>query len=459
MTDPRQSALDYAHTHRGRFLEELKQLLAIPSISTSPTYKNNMQQASQWVADHLGSMQMTGVKVYPPESHPIVYAEWLGAGSEAPTVLIYGHYDVQPADPLDEWTTPPFEPTERNHNLYARGASDMKGQVMATFKAVEAIMRTSTLPVNVKFVIEGEEEVGSPHLADFIREHQKLLACDVCLNTDTGMLAPDKPTITYALRGLAYFELHLYGASQDLHSGLYGGVVHNPAQVLCELIAGMHDEQGQVTLPGFYDKVLPLDEEERVELSRLPLDERFYLGQTGVPQLWGEKGYTPVERIGARPTLEVNGIYSGFIEEGAKTVLPAFAMAKISTRLVPNQEPAEVELQLREYLENHAPPTVRWELINMIGGPASLSDRNSPAIKALSSAQRMVWGVPPLFKREGGSVPVVTQLQEILGVSSVNTGFGLPDDHLHGPNEKLHLPTWYKGIDTLIHFLFNLRQP
>ncbi len=457
MTDSRTAALQYAQQHHNRFLAELKDFLAIPSVSTAPEHRADMERAAQWVADQLRALGMKNVQFFPPESHPLVYGEWLEAGEDAPTVLIYGHYDVQPAEPLEKWSSPPFEPTVRGENLYARGATDMKGQVQATLKALEAIRQTGSLPVNVKCLIEGEEEVGSITLGDFIAGHKDLLQADCCLNPDTGMLAPDLPTITYGLRGLAYFELHVYGPAQDLHSGVFGGVVHNPAQVLCELIAGMHDDQGRVTLPGFYDSVRPLDEEERAELARLPIAEEFFLQASGAPQLWeGERGYTAVERYGARPTLEVNGIVSGFTGEGAKTVLPAQAMAKISCRLVPDQDPNEVEAQMRRYLEEHAPPTVRWELKAMAGGYASISDRNSPAIRAMSRAMESVWGKKPVFKREGGSVPVVADFQRYLGLESVNTGFALPDDRMHGPDEKLHLPTWQKGIQALIHFFFNL---
>jgi acetylornithine deacetylase/succinyl-diaminopimelate desuccinylase-like protein len=284
------------------------------------------------------------------------------------------------------------------------------------------------------------------------------LACDFALNADSGMLAPDLPTITYALRGLAYFEVRVEGPDHDLHSGLFGGVVHNPAQVLCELIAGMHDAQGRVTLPGYYDRVRPLEPDEQAELARLPMDEAFYLEKSGAPALWGEVGYSPVERVGARPTLEVNGILSGFTGEGSKTVLPAWAMAKISMRLVPDQDPEEVHQQLIRYLEKHAPKTVRYQVINMVGSKASISDRYSPGVKAMEQAMQAVWGTPPVFRREGGSVPVVGQFQEFLGIEAVNCGFGLPDDNLHSPNEKIHLPTFYHGVDTFIHFFYNLNS-
>jgi acetylornithine deacetylase/succinyl-diaminopimelate desuccinylase-like protein len=459
MADQREKALQFARENSERFLEELKEIVRIPSISTDDERKPDMQRAAEWMAAQLRGLGMDKVQIIPTGKHPVVFGEWLGAGKAAPTVLVYGHYDVQPVDPLDLWNTDPFEPTRQGDNLFARGASDMKGQVVASFKAIEAIVRTSDLPVNLKFFLEGEEEIGSPSLeGDFLSRHKDLFAADFALNPDAGMLGADLPTITYALRGLAYFEVRVYGPAHDLHSGLFGGVVHNPAQALAELIAGMHDDQGRVTLPGFYDRVLPLDADERAELARLPVDEKFFLEQTGAPALWGEAGYTPVERVGGRPTLEVNGMISGFTGEGQKTVLPAWAMAKISTRLVPNQDPEEVQQQLKKYMEQNAPKDIRWEIINMASNKASISDRDHPGVKAMADGMQAVWGKRPLFKREGGSVPIVGMMQRDLGFDSVLTGFGLPDDNVHAPNEKLHLPTWYKGIEALVHFFFNLKS-
>jgi acetylornithine deacetylase/succinyl-diaminopimelate desuccinylase-like protein len=453
MTSSPTSAIQYSQSNQNRFLDEFKEFVSIPSVSTDPTAKDDIQRAAEWVAGQLRRLEMNHVTIYPTAGHPVVYSESLEAGPGKPTVLIYGHYDVQPAEPLELWQSPAFEPAQRGENLYGRGASDMKGQVMVTLKAVEALVHTGKLPVNLKFILEGEEEVGSPNLEGFLRDHKALLACDFALNTDTGMIGAEVPTITYGLRGLAYFELRLSGPTQDLHSGLYGGSVHNPAQVLCELIAGMHDAQGRITLPGFYDQVRPISVEERAELARLPMDEAFYLAQTGAPALYGEAGYSPIERVGARPTLEVNGLLSGFTGEGSKTVLPARAMAKISMRLVPDQNPEEVHQQFVRYLETHAPPTVRWEVSQMAGGPASISDRHIPGVLAMSRALEATWGKRPLFRREGGSVPVVAQMQDILGIESVLTGFGLPDDNLHAPNEKMHLPTFYRGIEAIIRFL------
>ncbi|MEW6179741.1 MAG: dipeptidase [Chloroflexota bacterium] len=459
MMSNRQKALDYAVSKKEAFLDQLKTFVNIPSISTDPDKKAAMQAAAEWIAKKFTELGLTNIQIIPTGGHPVVFGECRCAGHQnAPTVLIYGHYDVQPSDPNDLWTTPPFEATVRGENLYGRGASDMKGQVTASIFAVESILKNGEMPVNIKFMIEGEEEIGSPHLNAFMESHKDLLACDVALNPDSGMIAADLPTITYALRGLAYFEIRVHGPAHDLHSGLYGGVVHNPAQVLCELIAGMHDSDGKITLPGFYDKVRPLSSEEREALARLPMDEEYYKRQTGVPALYGEKGFTPVERVGARPSLDVNGIYSGFIGEGQKTVIPSWAMAKVSMRLVPDQDPAAVFDQLKQYLLEKAPKTVRWELIQMPYGAASISDIHHPATRALAQAFSSVWGKEPLYKREGGSIPVVGNMQKILGVESVLTGFGLADDNIHAPNEKLHLPTWYKGIQALIHFFYNYGQ-
>ncbi|MGC8855745.1 MAG: dipeptidase [Anaerolineae bacterium] len=450
-----QQALEYARQHRERFLDELKELIAIPSVSTSEEHKADMQRAAEWLAAQLRSLDMEKVQIMPTGGYPVVYGEWLGAGN-APTVLIYGHYDVQPEDPLELWESAPFEAQLRGEHLYGRGASDMKGQVMASLKAVEAIVRNGGLPLNVKWLIEGEEEIGSEHLGQFILDHRDLLACDFCLNPDAGMIAADLPTITYGLRGLMYAEVRVYGPDRDLHSGLFGGTIHNPAQALAELIAGMHDQTGRVTLPGFYDKVRPIDPAEHEEMMRLPMDEQFYLSQTKAPALWGEVEFLPVERVGARPTLEVNGLLSGFTGAGSKTVLPAWAMAKISCRLVPDQDPEEVFQQLVRYFEQNAPKDIRWEVKSLHNADAAITSRDSLGVRAMARAMEMVWGKRPLFRREGGSIGVVAQLQKFIGVESVLTGFGLPEDNVHSPNEKLHLPTWEKGIAALIHFFNNL---
>ncbi len=455
MSDHREKAILYARGHKEENLTALRELVAIPSISTDPAYIPEMLKGAEWVAARLRDLGMKNVRIYPTVKHPVVYGEWLEVKG-APTVLIYGHYDVQPVDPIELWNSEPFSGDILGENIYGRGASDMKGQDVAVMSAVEAIVRTGALPINIKWMIEGEEEIGSPSLEKFISGHKDMLACDFALNPDSGMLGAEYPSITYGLRGLAAFELKVYGPSSDLHSGLFGGVVHNPAVALAELIAGMHDSKGRITLPGFYDSVRSLSAKEREEMARLPTDEAHYLEMTGVPALWGEAGFTPAERVGARPTLEVNGIFSGYTGPGFKTVLPSQATAKISLRLVPDQDPGEVAEQLRAYLEQNAPDTIRWELDIKQGGPASISDLNNPGVIALSKAIESVWGKKAILKREGGSVPVVAQMQRLLGVESVCTGFGLPDDNLHAPNERQHLPTWYRGIEAMIYFFFNL---
>jgi acetylornithine deacetylase/succinyl-diaminopimelate desuccinylase-like protein len=456
MDNQRAAALGYVGENKDSFLEVLKEFIRIPSISTESEHKEDMQLAAQWLVMKLSTLGFEKAQVFPTAGHPVVYAQSLTAGDSAPTVLIYGHYDVQPADPLDLWESEAFTPSVRGENLYARGATDMKGQLMASVFALQAISNTGKLPVNVKFLFEGEEEIGSPSLEDFIPENVDLLACDLVLNPDTGMIAPGTPTITYALRGLAYFDIHIYGPAHDLHSGLFGGVVHNPAQVLNDLISGMHDESGRVTLPGFYDDVRALSDEERAELARLPVNEEYYKEGAGVSKLWGEAGYTPFERVGARPTLEVNGLLSGFTGEGSKTVLPAKALAKISCRLVPDQVPENVYQQLLEYMRINAPETVDYDVKLISKGSPAISNRNSPGVLAMIQAMETVWHVRPVFRREGGTIPVVAMFQEFLGVESVNVGFSLPDDNMHGPNEKLHLPTWHVGIESLIHYFFNL---
>jgi acetylornithine deacetylase/succinyl-diaminopimelate desuccinylase-like protein len=456
--DTRNQALHYASVNNNLYLDLLKSFLRIPSISTESEKVSDVKTCAIFVADTLKSLGIENVDVFTTPLHPIIYGDYLHAGKDQPTILIYGHYDVQPVDPIELWNKSPFDPTIDRDYLFARGSSDMKGQVIACLAAIDSIMKTGSFPINLKFLFEGEEEIGSPSLRSFLESHKVLLASDVALNPDTGMIGKDIPTIVYGLRGLSYFELRIFGPDRDLHSGVFGGVVHNPAQVLADLISGMHDNTGRVTLPGFYDSVLPLSDLERKELARLNMDDAYYKKQTGVEKVWGENGFTAVERIGGRPTLEVNGLLSGFTGQGAKTVLPAKAMAKLSTRLVPNQKPDEIYGQLSEYLKNNAPPTVRWELEQISLGSPSISDINMPETQALAIALETVWGKKPTYKREGGSVPVVADMQQILGIDSVLTGFGLPDDNIHSPNEKLHLPTWQKGILALIHFFFNVEN-
>jgi acetylornithine deacetylase/succinyl-diaminopimelate desuccinylase-like protein len=451
-----EQALEYAHQNHEKFLNNLIDVLKIPSISTDADYNNEVMHAAEWMADHLRRLGIESVEVMPTENgHPVVYGEYLKKPG-APTVLVYGHYDVQPADPLELWESGPFEPQVRGDLLYGRGSSDMKGQVLATFAAIESVLNgTSDFPVNLKFLLEGEEEIGSRHLEAFLRKHADKFRADMSLNPDAGMLGSDMPTITYGLRGLAYFEIHVTGPKADLHSGLFGGTVHNPAQALAELIAKMHDENGRIMLPGFYDSVRPISEQERADFARLPSNEERYLEETGVPALWGEAEFIPVERTGARPTLEVNGLLSGWIGPGSKTVLPAKAMAKISCRLVPDQTPAVVEKQLLRFMEGNAPKTVRWDVKMLSASPFAVADLNNPGIQAMNDAMETVWGIRPFYRREGGSIGAVAMLQQICNVESVLVGMGTPSDNVHSPNEHMHLPTWYKGIDSFIHFFYN----
>jgi len=456
MTDARQKALEYVKANREHFLEELKELVAIPSVSMQDEHATDIQRAAEWLARRLSALGMGNVQILPTGKHPVVYGEWTGAGANAPVVLIYGHYDVQPVDPIALWDTRPYDAVLKDDYLFGRGSSDMKGQTIATLAAVEAIMKTSNLPVNIKWFLEGEEEMGSPSMEKFVPAHKELLKADFCLNPDAGMIASDKPTITYALRGLAYMEIHVSGPDHDLHSGLYGGTVHNPAQALIELVSGMHDENGRITLPGFYDRVRSVTLEEHEALSKLPVDEEFFKKQTGVPELWGEPEYMPVERVGARPTLEINGFLSGYTGEGSKTVLPAKAMVKISSRLVPDQTPQEVYEQMIDYMEANAPKTIQWKVKLLNASSSAITNREMPAMKAMGAAMKSTWGIDPLFKREGGSIPIVAFLQENLGIESILCGFSLPEDNVHAPNERLHIPTWYKGIEMLVEFFFNL---
>ena len=457
MSESREKVIEYIRENRPVFLQRLQSLVSIPSISTDPARKADMQRSVEWLAQDLRATGLENIQIFSTQGHPIVYADWMHAG-DAPTVLIYGHYDVQPVEPLEEWKHDAFSAIVIDEYLFGRGASDMKGQILASIAAIDSILKVGALPVNIKFMIEGEEEIGSMNLPDFMQNHRDLLSCDIVLNPDSGMIAADIPTIVYGLRGLAYMELRVRGPAHDLHSGLFGGVVHNAAQALCELIAGMHDEQGRVTLPGFYDSVRPLSPQERTELARLPMTEEYYRVQGGVSQTWGEAGFLPAERVGARPTLEIHGLLSGFTAPGSKTVIPAVAMAKISCRLVPDQQAPEVYQQMLAYLKEKAPADITWELIDMHGGPASVTDPNLPETRALADALESVWGARPVYKREGGSIPVVGEMQKILGVESVLTGFGLPNDNVHAPNERLHLPTWYRGIEALAHFFYNLQE-
>lgn len=452
------SPYDYARQHGERSLNQLFDFIRIPSVSTLPERAADVRRAAEWLAASLAQAGFERVEVVPTDGHPIVYAEWLGAGPTAPTALVYGHYDVQPADVADGWDSDPFEPVLRDGFIYARGASDDKGQVFAQVKAAEALLATGGAPVNLKFVIEGEEEVSSLHLGDFVRRNAERLKADVCVISDTGVPSVDQPAICYSLRGLTYMELHVWGPARDLHSGSYGGSVHNPAQALAEIIAALHNPDGSVSVPGFYDDVLPLSPEERAAINQHGLTEEAWRRETGAPLPWGEAGYTIEERIGARPTLEVNGIVSGFYGEGAKTVLPARALAKISCRLVANQDPLRIYELVRDYVAQLTPPTVRSELRLLHTGAPAYTDINTPAMRAAVAAYQKHWGVAPIFIRGGGSIPIVADLQTQLGLPVVLLGFGLTGDGAHGPNERFSVELFHRGIATAIQFFEEIAQ-
>ncbi len=447
-------ALQHTRENRDEVLGQLRDFLTIASVSDDPDSKGEIRRAAEWLVDRLKMLKPDRVDIFETEGHPVVFGEILCPDPSAPTVLLYGHYDVQSPAPLESWDTDPFKPVIHGYNLFARGSSDDKGQIMAMIAAVEAISTTGTLPVNVKFLFEGEEEVGSPSLGQCLKDHRGEFACNLVLNTDAGMLGPETPTLVYGLRGMCRFILRVTGPTSDLHSGSHGGVIHNPIHALCELIADMHDKDGRVTWPGFYDSVREMTPEEHDEMAALPLDEASFIEQSGVSKLWGEPGFTPLERQGVRPALDVIQIDAG----SPKAAIPVEARALVTVRLAPFQDPDEVRKQLVSYLEAQAPPTVGWEILEWSGFPATLTERDAPGVTALLKAFETVWGVRPAYYPSGGSIGAVGQIKEILGVHSLLTGFSLPGDHIHGPNEKLHLPTWEKGTMALVHFLHNLAE-
>jgi acetylornithine deacetylase/succinyl-diaminopimelate desuccinylase-like protein len=438
--------IDFINVNRERYLDELKALLAIPSISALPEHKGDVTRCAEWCGDEMRRVGLQNVKLIDTPGFPVVYGDWLGAPG-APTILFYGHYDVQPVDPLDLWETPPFEATVRDGEIYARGSADDKGQVFMHLKAVEAhLKQTGKLPVNIKFILEGEEEVGSEHLDDFIRGHKADLKADVVVISDSPMFARGVPSICYGLRGLVYFQIDLRGSSTDLHSGSFGGAVANPGFVLAQMIAQMKDRGGHIKVPGFYDDVKPIDEAERTAWASLPFNEKAYKKDFGIPKLFGESDYTTLERTWARPTLEVNGLLSGFTGEGAKTVLPAVAMAKISMRLVPNQDPNKIADLFQAYVEKLAPKTVQTKVTRMHGGKPWMTSYENSYVQAAGRAIEKGFGRQPIFTREGGSIPVVSTFQEELGLPSVLFGVGLPDENAHAPNEKLDVSNFHNGI-------------
>lgn len=442
---------DYLETNKEKFLNELLELLRIPSISARSENKNDMVNCAEATRQRLLEAGATKAEIYQTAGHPVVYAEKIIDQSK-PTVLVYGHYDVQPADPLELWHSGPFEPVIKEGKIYARGACDDKGQFYMHVKALEILTKTNSLPVNIKFLIEGEEEVGSPNLSKFVRENKKMLAADVVLISDTAMISLENPSMDIGVRGLSYIEIEVTGPNRDLHSGVYGGAVANPITILSKLIASCHDENNHITIPGFYDDVVEASKEERKLLAEAPFDKNEYKTDLGIKKIWGEKGYTTPERTGIRPTLEVNGIWGGYTGEGAKTVLPAKAFAKISARLVPNQSSADITRKLIEYFEETAPESVTVKAWEHHGGEPYMTPIDSPAYKAAAKAIKTTLGKDPVPVRGGGSIPICSLFEEALGTKIVFLGFGLDSDNLHSPNEKFDIINFYKGIETIPYF-------
>lgn len=448
--------LSFIDSNKQRYLSELKDFLAIPSVSSQSDHNGDIQLCAQWVADHMRSIGMQNIRIMPTPGHPVVYSEWLGAPG-APTVLLYGHYDVQPVDPLNLWTSPPFEMTIRGENIFARGSADDKGQVFIHLKSIEAMMKhDGKLPVNIKMLIEGEEEIGSRNLEDFVKQNKAMLKADLVLISDSSMYAKGVPSIAYGLRGLAYLEIEVTGPNRDLHSGTYGGAVHNPVQALSELITSLHDKNNKVNIPGFYKDVRPLTKVERAAYKKLPHSDKAYAKDLQVHALWGEKGFSTLERTWARPTLEVNGMWGGYIGEGAKTVLPSKAFAKISCRLVPDQKSDKISKLVVNHIKKIAPKSIDVKVKLHHGGEAAITPIDSPGVKAAVSALEKGFGKKPLYQREGGSIPIVVQFKKLLGLDTVLLGFGLPDENAHSPDEHLNIDNFYGGIRTSVHFFHEL---
>jgi len=444
----------YLSEHQERFIQELLSLLRIPSVSADKAFKEHVHEAASFIAEKLVAAGADNVEICPTAGYPIVYGEKL-VDKNLPTVLVYGHYDVQPADPLELWTSPPFEPVVKEGKIYARGASDDKGQMYMHLKAFEMMMANGGVPCNVKFMIEGEEEVGSDNLETFVRANTERLACDVVLVSDTALISLENPSITTGLRGLSYVEVEVTGPNRDLHSGIYGGAVANPINVLADMIASLHDEKGYITIPGFYDDVDEVSSVERALMAKAPFSLDNYKAHLDIADVQGEEGYSTLERTSIRPTLDVNGIWGGYIGEGAKTVLPSKAFAKISMRLVPNQDSAKITKLFQQHFESIAPASVKVKVKPHHGGEAAVTPTDSIAYKAAEQAMETTFGKRPIPLRSGGSIPIVTMFEQVLGIKTVLMGFGLDSDAIHSPNEHFAIENYLKGIETIPYFYKN----
>lgn len=454
MSQPFDTARAYSREHGESFVGQLIEFLRIPSLSGSPDKAGDVAAAADWLAQNMRDSGIENVEVMPTAGHPVVYGDWLHAGDDKPTVLIYGHYDVVPASKADGWDTEPFEPVIHDGKIWARGATDDKGQLLTHIKAVESYLKSGGQPpVNVKYLMEGEEEISSPNLRPFIEAHTELLAADVCIISDSSMRTIDEPAITYSLRGMTYIEVTVTGPKDDLHSGFYGGAVHNPALALAQLLAKMFDENDRIAVPGFYDDVAPISDREREEIAKSELSEQDIIDATGVPQVWGEADFTIRERVSARPTLEINGITSGWGGPGPKTIIPVDAKAKISSRLVANQDPHKIFELLKDFFESNAPPTVQVKVELLTTGEPALVSFELPEMQAAKRAYELGWGATPIFVRGGGSIPIVADILHLLDMPVVMMGFGLDTDGLHGTNEHFSIEMFQRGIETSIVYL------
>jgi acetylornithine deacetylase/succinyl-diaminopimelate desuccinylase-like protein len=459
MSQNSDKARQHARKHAERFQHELFELLRIPSLSGDPAYADDARRTAEWLASHLHALGLENASVMPTAGFPVVYGEWLGAGADKPTVLVYGHYDVVPAVMEDGWDTPPFEPVEKDGKIYARGASDNKGQLFIHIKALESYLEAcGGAPVNVKILLEGEEEISSPNLTPFIKEHLDLLKADVCVISDTSMRAIEEPAITHSLRGMTYIEIEVEGPKEDLHSGLWGGAAHNPALALVEILGKLYNPDNTIAVPGFYDDVVPLTQAEREMIAKTALSDEQYQATTGVPVTWGDARYTLRERISARPTLDINGMWSGWTGPGPKTIIPQKAGAKLSSRLVGNQNPDKIYALLKDYIESIAPQTVKVSVSLLTTGMPALIPFDLPEMQAASRAYERGWGHTPVFTRGGGSIPVVADLANLLNIPVVMMGYGLDSDGLHSPNEHYSIEMFHRGIETAIVYLDELVQ-
>jgi acetylornithine deacetylase/succinyl-diaminopimelate desuccinylase-like protein len=456
---PVESARRYSRDHAGRFKHELFEMLRIPSLSGDPAHKGDVQRMADWLVEHLQGLKLDKVAAMPTPGHPVVYGEWMGAGPDKKTVLVYGHYDVVPAAKEDGWNSDPFEPVVKDGRVVARGATDDKGQLFIHVKALESYLETvGEAPVNVKFLLEGEEEVSSPNLAPFITKNLNLLKSDVCIVSDSAMSNINQPAVLHSLRGMTYIEIEVQGPSSDLHSGLWGGAAHNPALALVEILAKMYNPDNTVAVPGFYDDVKPLTDDERKMIAKSDISEADYRKATGVPGIWGDKKFTLRERLAARPTLEINGMWSGWTGPGPKTIVPTKAGAKVSCRLVGNQDPNKIYKLLETYIKSITPPTVKVTVKLLNVGKPALFPFDSPVMQAAARAYEKGWGAKPLFTRGGGSIPIVADIADIMGIPVVMMGYGLEDDGLHSPNEHYSLEMFQRGIETAIVYLDELAQ-